>query len=287
MPAETVESAIAWAVAELRAAQVDSPRLAAEVLLGHVLKWDRARIIGHVRDPLGAGPWAEFQLLVRRSARGEPLNYLTGEREFYGLPFLVTPDVLIPRPETETLVERAFGLARSRPGALRFLDVGTGSGCIAISLARQLPEARGWGTDQSRTALAVARENARRHGVEGRLEFVCSDLLECFSQKPSFDFILSNPPYIAADEMADLPHTVRGYEPGVALDGGQAGLEIYARLIPQTACRLTKSGCLLLEIGAGQEREVEKLIRQAGLVLTETILDLQSIPRCLVARKSL
>jgi release factor glutamine methyltransferase len=278
--------AIVWAVAELRAAQVDSPRLAAETLLAHVLKWERARIIGHTHDPLAAGPWAEYQVLVRRSARGEPLHYLTGEREFYGLSFLVTPDVLIPRPETEILVEKAVELAQTRAGVLRFVDVGTGSGCIAVSVAHQLPNACGWATDLSQHALAVARENARRLGVEGRLELVCSDLLECFPAQPSFDFILSNPPYIPDSEMADLPRTVREHEPRAALDGGGSGLEIYRRLIPQAAARLAEGGCLLLEIGAGQAHEVGKLIRQAGLALTETIQDLQSIPRCLVARKS-
>jgi release factor glutamine methyltransferase len=286
MQAETVGSAIVWAVGELRAAQVDSPRLAAEALLAHVLKWERARIIGHTHDPLGAGPWARFQVLVRRSARGEPLHYLTGEREFYGLPFLVTPDVLIPRPETEILVEKAVELAHTRAGALRFVDVGTGSGCIAVSVAHQLPDARGWATDLSQHALAVARENACRLGVEGRLEFVCSDLLECFPAQPLFDFILSNPPYIPGAEMADLPRMIREHEPRQALDGGESGLEVYRRLIPQAACRLAEAGCLLLELGAGQVNEVAKLVSEAGLTLTETLQDLQSIPRCLVARKN-
>lgn len=286
MQAETLGSAIVWAVAKLRAAQVDSPRLAAEVLLGHVLQWDRARILGHVHDPLGARSWEEFQVLVRRSARGEPLHYLTGEREFYGLPFLVTTDVLIPRPETEILVEKAVELAQARAGALRFADVGTGSGCIAVSVAHQLPDARGWATDRSERALAVARKNARCLGVEGRLGFVCSDLLDCFPPQPSFDFILSNPPYISSPGMADLPRTVREYEPRAALDGGESGLDIYARLIPQAACRLAGAGYLLLEIGAGQAHAVEELIGQAGLALTKTIQDLQSIPRCLVARRT-
>ncbi len=285
MQAETVGSAIAWAAAKLRAARVDSPRLAAEVLLGHVLQWDRARILGHVHDPLRARSLEEFQALVCRSAQGEPLHYLTGEREFYGLPFLVTTDVLIPRPETEILVEKAVDLARVRAGALRFADVGTGSGCIAASVARQLPDARGWATDRSERALAVARENSRRLGVEARLGFVCCDLLECFPPKALFDFILSNPPYISGSEMAGLPRTVREYEPRAALDGGESGLDLHSRLVPQAACRLAAAGCLLLEIGAGQAHAVEELIDQAGLALTESIRDLQGIPRCLVARR--
>lgn len=285
MRSETVGSAILWAVGELGGARVDSPRLAAEVLLAHVLKWDRARLLGHANDSLGALPWDEFQALVRRSARGEPLQYLTGEREFFGLPFRVTPDVLIPRPETEILVEKCIELGRAMTAAIRFVDVGTGSGCIAVSVAHRLPDARGWATDCSQRALAIARENACRHGVEGRLGFVCCDLLACFPDQPLFDFILSNPPYVSSSEMADLPCTVGGHEPHLALNGGYYGLDVYSRLIPQAVGRLTAGGCVLLEVGAGQAHEVGKLIIQAGLVLTETIQDLQSIPRCLVARR--
>jgi release factor glutamine methyltransferase len=282
----TIGGALDRAVAELRAAGVESARLVAEVLLAHVLGWGRARLLGHARDSLAAGVRAEFQMLVHRGACGEPLQYLTGEREFYGLPFLVTPEVLIPRPETEFLVEKAVELAGRRADGVRFVDVGTGSGCIAVSVAHRLPAARGWATDISPGALAVARGNARHNGVAGRLGFVCADLMECFPALPIFDFILSNPPYIPDSEMACLPRIVREFEPHLALCGGQAGLEFYRRLIPQAALRLAAPGWLLMEIGAGQARAVENLVAQAGLTLTGTILDLQSIPRCLVARRN-
>jgi len=285
MPTETVGSAILRAVAELREARVDSPRLTAEVLLAHVLGWERTRVLGHVGDDLDAGAQSQLQALVRRSAAGEPLHYLTGEREFYGLSFRVTPAVLIPRPETEILVEKALELARPRAGSLRFVDVGTGSGCIAVSLAHELPRALGWATDVSQSALAIARQNARRAGVGGRVEFICCDLLECFPARPHFDLILSNPPYISGAEMGELPRMVRDHEPNQALCGGLSGIEAYIRLIPQAAQRLAAAGCLLLEIGAGQAAEISEIVRDAGLTLTETIQDLQSIPRCLVAQR--
>jgi release factor glutamine methyltransferase len=285
MPPETVGSAIARAVSELQAACVDAPRLTAEVLLAHVLGWERTRVLGHMRDDLDPDFQAQFQALVRRCAAGEPLHYLTGEREFYGLSFQVTPAVLIPRPETEILVEKAVELARTRAGSLRFVDVGTGSGCIAISLAHELPGALGWATDVSQSALVIAKQNARRAGVGDRVRFICCDLLECFPARPYFDFILSNPPYVSRAEMEALPRLVREHEPNGALYGGASGFEAYRRLLPQAAQRLAAAGCLLLEIGAGQAAEIAKIVREAGLTLTETIQDLQSIPRCLVARR--
>jgi release factor glutamine methyltransferase len=283
VPPESVGAAIVRAVGDLREARVDSPRMTAEVLLAHVLGWERTRVLGHSRDDLDSAFLAQFQALVRRRAAGEPLHYLTGEREFYGLSFHVTPSVLIPRPETEILVEKAVALARKRTGGLRFVDVGTGSGCIAVSLAHELPEARGWATDVSARALTLARQNARRAGIGERVGFICCDLLDCFPAQPYFDLILSNPPYVSSAEMEVLPRMVRDHEPNKALDGGVSGIEAYARLIPQAARRLTATGQLLLEIGAGQAADIAKIIGEAGLILTETILDLQSIPRCLVA----
>jgi release factor glutamine methyltransferase len=269
---------------EFRAAGVDAPRLTAEVLLAHVLGWDRARVIAHLHDPLAAAARKRFRALVGRRAAGEPLQYLTGQQEFYGLLFRVTPAVLIPRPETEILVERALALARPRGAPVRFADVGTGSGCIAIAVARELPCATGCATDISAGALAVARENALRLGVRGRVAFVRGDLLACFPARPVFDLILSNPPYVAGTDLAGLPGLVRDHEPHTALLGGESGLEMYRRLILQAAARLANAGHLLLEVGDGQARAVASLIRQAGLVLEEIVEDLQGIPRCLVAR---
>ena len=281
----TVGAALSWATEEFRRAKVDSPRLTAEVLLAHILSWERARLIGHIYDPLAAGAWEKFRTLARHCAAGEPLHYLTGEREFYGLPFRVTPAVLITRPETEILVEHAVEWVRRRGGGVRFVDVGTGSGCIAISVARELPGARGWATDISREALVLARENADRLGAAARIGFVCCDLLDCFPARPLFDLILSNPPYISGADVPELPRVVREHEPHQALFGGDSGLEASRRLIPQAAARLAAGGCLLLEVGAGQASEAAELIKRADLTVTLTIKDLQSIPRCLVAQR--
>ena len=283
---DTIWSALNRAGDEFRAAGVDAPRLTAEVLLAHVLGWERARIIAHLHDPLVAAAWEKFRLVARRRASGEPLQYLTGQQEFYGLSFRVTPAVLIPRPETEILVEKALTLTRRSRNPVHFVDVGTGSGCIAISVAHELPAATGRATDISAGALAIAHENAQRLGVHGRVAFVRSDLLECFPPRPLFDLILSNPPYVAGADVESLPGLVRNHEPHTALLGGESGLETYRRLIPQAAARLAAPGHLLLEVGAGQARDVAELIRQAGLVLDEIVEDLQGIPRCIIGRRS-
>jgi release factor glutamine methyltransferase len=275
-----------WAAAEFRRAGVDAPRLAAEVLLAHVLGWERSRAIAHHPDALDEARWEEFRIAVRRHAAGEPLQYVTGEREFWGLSFRVTPAVLIPRPETEILVEKALELARTRGGGVRFADVGTGSGCIAVSVAHELAAARGLATDISPAALEVAQENARRAGVGARIAFICCDLLSCFPARPYFDMILSNPPYIPDGDMAGLSGIVREHEPYLALSGGDSGIEAYRRLIPQAAARLQPGGWLLLEIGAGQADAVGALLRKQDWLSGETMRDLQGIPRCLVARRA-
>jgi release factor glutamine methyltransferase len=282
---DTIWTALNRAGDEFRAAGVDAPRLTAEVLLAHVLGWERARILAHLHDPLATAAREHFRVLARRRAGGEPLQYLTGRQEFYGLSFHVTPAVLIPRPETEILVEKALTLTRQRKGPVHFVDVGTGSGCIAIAVAHELPAATGRAIDISADALAVAQENARRLGVQGRVAFVRSDLLACFPRRPLFDLILSNPPYVAGADLAILPGLVRNHEPLTALLGGESGLETYRRLIRQAATRLAAPGHLLLEVGDGQAGDVAALIRQAGLVLDEIVKDLQGIPRCIVARK--
>ena len=267
----TIAGALRWAAGILGSERVDSPRLAAEVLLAHVLQWRRSQLIGHASDALSEGAWAHYEELVRRHAAGEPVQYLTGEREFYGLALRVTPAVLIPRPETEILVEEAVGLARALPGNVRFADVGTGSGCIAIALAHEVAGARGWATDLSNAALGLARENARLLGVEAKVDFVCCDLLEGFPPRPLFHLILSNPPYICGADLAGLAPGVRDHEPRLALFGGESGIDAYRRLIPQAAARLLAGGRLLLEIGAGQEAAIRELVTRHGLVFERAL----------------
>ncbi len=207
-------------------------------------------------------------------------------REFFGLPFLVTPAVLIPRPETEVLVEKALLLARGLKAArIGFVDVGAGSGCIAVSFAHQEPRARGWAADISLEALEVAHENAGRNSVLDRLGFVCGDLLTCFRPLQHFDFILSNPPYVAGRDAETLPAEVRDHEPETALFSGDSGMDVYSRLIPQAAGRLVGGGYLLLEVGAGMAEAVSVLAAQEGLYVESVEKDLQGIPRCVVARR--
>ncbi len=282
----TVASARAWAIEELKHSHTESPALTADILLGFVLGWDRVRILSHPEQIIREAMLADFQDMVKRRAGGEPLQYLTQEREFYGLVFRVTPDVLIPRPETELMVEKAVELIGNSPNSkARFLDVGTGSGCIAISLAHEVPSAIGWAVDLSPTALLVARENAVQNRVAERILLVHADLLECFRSKQFFDIILCNPPYIPLEEYDNLPSEVRDHEPHNALFGGETGFEVYDRLIPEVSFRLAAGGSILLEVGAAQAGRVEKLIEKAGLHLELTVNDLQGIPRCLVGRK--
>jgi release factor glutamine methyltransferase len=226
----------------------ESSRRDAEVLLMHNIGQSRAWLIAHADELLPEAAAASYRQLVERRFRGEPIQYITGETEFYGLPFHVTPAVLIPRPETEHLVEKAIELAArfKRP---RIVDIGTGSGAIAVALAGKLPYAAITAIDLSADALAIAQENAERNGV--RLRFLKGDLLSPASGEP-FDIIVSNPPYVPAVDRDSLAVEVREHEPALALFAGDDGLEIYRRLIPAAFSALVSGGFLALEIGYGQ-----------------------------------
>jgi release factor glutamine methyltransferase len=282
----TVTSARSWALDVLKRAGVDSPALTADLLLGFALGWDRVRVLSHAEQQVPDDAWTRLHSLILRRANGEPLQHLTGEQEFYGLAFQVTPEVLIPRPETEILVEQALDLIRHNSSSdIRFADIGTGSGCIAVSIAHERRSSTGWAVDMSAAALKIAHKNAHRHGVAERILFVQSNLLDCFPHKPCLDFVLCNPPYVALDECDSLPSEVRDHEPHEALFGGASGLEVYQRLVPEVSSRLSAGGYLLLEIGAGQAQPVGQLVESAGLCLQTIINDLQGIPRCLVGRR--
>ena len=219
---------------------------------------------------------------MERRVEGEPIQYITGVQEFYGLALAVTPAVLIPRPETELLVEAVLGRL-PRAGVLRVADVGTGSGAIAIALAWHLAEARVVAIDCSAEALVVARRNAAAHGVEERIEFVEGDLLGGLAAGAPLDAVVSNPPYIPEDDRAGLERQVREFEPGLALFAGQDGMAMYDRLLPQAWARLQPGGLLALEIGAGQREAVaRRLGAWAGVQFLE---DLRGIPRTVLARR--
>lgn len=211
----------------------------------HVMEASRAGLLAHPERSLTPAQMSRYKELVDERVSGYPLPHLTGEVEFYGLDFAVTPEVLIPRPDSEVLVDLA--LAR---GPTTVVDVGTGSGCIAIALAAHLPEAVVYAIDISPPALAVARDNAERHGLDGRIQFIAGDLLD---RRPGpVDLIVSNPPYVSADEWAMLPPSIRDHEPRLALDGGPDGLEVIRRLLSQSQGLLNPGGALLIEIGASQ-----------------------------------
>ena len=247
-------------------ASTDVPRLEAELLLAHVLGLSRAELYAHPERPLPPHQLHSYRSLVDRRARGEPLPHLTGHIEFYGLDFAVDSRVLIPRPETETLVDLALPLVscvRPGPGKDRRLliaDVGTGSGCVAIALAVHAPQSFVYALDLSPEALSVARANAKRHRVADRITLLQSDLLTSLPEP--VDLVVSNPPYIADDEWPVLPREVREYEPRLALHGGFDGKDIMRRLLRQTPAHLRPGGALLLEIGATQGAAVTSLARQ-------------------------
>jgi release factor glutamine methyltransferase len=224
------------------------------MLLAHVLDTSRATLVAHPERTLTNNQLTNYQTLVRRRASGYPLPYLTGSVEFYSLTFEVTPEVLIPRPETETLVDLA--LAR-RPETV--VDVGTGSGCIAVALAMHLPQATVHAIELSPATLAVARRNAERHGVADRVDLMVGDVL---SPRPGpADLIVSNPPYIATGDCASLPTSIRDHEPRLALDGGPDGLAIVRRLLAQAPAVLKSGGAILIEIGADQGEAASRLAR--------------------------
>jgi release factor glutamine methyltransferase len=237
-----------------------SPALDARLLLEHVLDRNHAALVAHDDEVLPADALDAYRRLLDRAAAGEPIPYLTGRAPFLGLEFAVSPDVLIPRPETEGLVEYAIDWARRRGDPIRAVDVGAGSGCIAVSLAHYLPEADVCAVDISAGALAVARANAARH-APGRVAFIQGSLLE--SLAPRFDLILSNPPYVAEDEWTELPIGVKSYEPALALYGGGDGLDVIRALLPQAAGHLRPGGLCLLEIGWRHGEAAAALARAA------------------------
>jgi release factor glutamine methyltransferase len=268
-----------------------------ETLLLHVLKkvapktnldTNLAWLIAHDGEPLAADAAATFCDLIERRLAGEPMQYITGEAEFYGLPFHVNRDVLIPRPETERLVEKAIALAQrlrlTWAPYPRIVDVGTGSGAIAVALAHALPFADITATEISPAALAVAKANAARNGVADRVRFLEEDLLEQVAAG-SFDIVISNPPYVPESDRAILDVEVRDYEPAQALFAGEDGLAIYLRLIPAAFGALVSGGFVALEIGYGQQEAIHALLASAGFSGIEFTEDLQKIPRVVVARR--
>jgi len=278
-------------VARLAAAGVAGAPLDAELLLGHALGLTREQLLVSSSLPLSEAQVRLYaELLSRRIAR-EPIAYILGRQEFWSLEFQVTPDVLIPRPETERLVEVAVELARDFPGAppSKILDVGTGSGVIAICLAKELPTSSIWASDVSAPALSVAQSNASRHQVEERIHFLQGDLFAPVRDAAArFDLIVANPPYIRSAEIDRLEPEIRGWEPRGALDGGIDGLDFYRQIAAQAYLYLTPHGAVFLEIGADLASQVKSLfLDAAGYADMEIFCDCANRDRVVVARKSL
>jgi len=298
-----IRTALKQGMADLRAAEVSSHTLAAEVLLMHALGRDRAWMYSHHEEILDPATTQKYFQLIGRRAAGQPTQYLTGHQEFWGLDFEVTPAVLIPRPETEHVMEVALarlgerglkihmdtGLPRE---TLHVADVGTGSGCLAVALAYELPHAEIIATDSSTAALEIARRNAARNEVADRIRFIEADLLALpgneRTPEPFFDLIVSNPPYIADSDAASLQREVRDHEPHAALFAGPTGTEIYERLVAEARDQLRDRGILVLELGYSSAEPVRAMFDATSTAWTNVsiTMDLAGIPRILAAERA-
>jgi release factor glutamine methyltransferase len=285
-----LKDALTSAIDRLAAAHVGSPRMNAELLLMFTLGCDRAYLFAHPERELTAEEQTRYQEALNQRMHGMPAQYITGHQEFWGMDFIVTPAVLIPRPETEHVVETVLMLSKESNHGGRapshghcIVDVGTGSGCIALALARELPQAEIHATDISSAALEIARANASRHQLENRVHFYETDLLQ--DLKPgTFDFVVSNPPYVGESEEDQVQLEVRKFEPRTAVFAGPTGLEVIERLIPQARTTLKPGGWLVMEISGTIADGVKRLL--SGWQQVHITNDLQGIPRVASAQTS-
>ncbi len=284
----TILKLLEWSTPYLQNKGVSSARLDAELMLAHTLGLSRVQLYTQFDRPLTELELQQYKTFFKRRSEREPLAYILGKKEFYSLEFEVSPAVLIPRPETELLVEKAIQLLKNPPsplsnggtGKLKILDLGTGSGCIAISIAKHLPQAQLTAIDLSETALKIAQSNAKRHGLEHQIIFLREDILSpTFKiQNSEFDAILSNPPYIPEADFLKLEPELK-FEPSQALIGGKTGLDFYENLFPWVKKHLKASGFALFEIGFNQAEEVEKIATNTGFQKVNILRDYADHPR--------
>ncbi|MBI3001848.1 MAG: peptide chain release factor N(5)-glutamine methyltransferase [Deltaproteobacteria bacterium] len=262
----TVRTALREGAEFLAGLGVPGARLDVEVLLCRVLGCGREKLYVAFESILGAGAMKQFHSLLRRRAQREPISYITGHREFWSLDFDVTPQVLVPRPETELLVEVTLGILAKKGSPARILEIGTGSGAISVSLATERTDAEIWATDLSGSALEVARINARRHKVEKQIHFLQGDLFAPLGKRGFgfFGLVVSNPPYVPSAEIERLAREIHHWEPRLALDGGADGLDCYRRILGEAHRYLTEPGFLVLEIGAESGAQVSPLVEATG-----------------------
>ena len=292
---------IQWTTEYLKGKGIENPRLDSEVLLSHLLKLDRVGLYLNYDRLLSKEELSSFREMVKRRGGREPLQYITGHQEFWSLDFKVTPDVLIPRPETEILVEEAIkvvsgqGSGASESRSPIILDLCTGSGCIAVSLAKEFENAVVYAVDISDAALKVARENSERHGVKDRVTFLSGDLYKAFENRPPitdhrpllFDLVVSNPPYVKSEDIPNIQPEVRDYEPRMAVDGGPEGLDFYKRIVSGAPAHLLSGGWLMVEVGEGQAATVSEMMKNTGSFESiSTAKDLAGIDRVVKGKKS-
>ena len=277
-------AALGTATAELRAAGIDAPRRDARLLMQHALGLSPEALLADDRLPLGEDEARRLTALVHRRAAREPIAYLTGRREFWSLEFAVDRSALVPRPESETLVEAVLDRAPRLPAHPRLLDLGTGTGCLLVALLSELPGAVGLGIDVSASAASLARANARRHSLGERASFAVADWGAALAAR--FDVVVSNPPYVATPELVSLAPEIARHEPRTALAGGADGYECYRRLAPQIARLLASGGLAAIELGAGMADEVRSLFAASGLLEIGRRRDLSGIERCALFARS-
>jgi release factor glutamine methyltransferase len=281
----TVARLLDWTAKFLSEKGSESPRLDTEVLLAHALACKRIELYTRHDEEVADERRQLFKALIRQRVEGCPVAYLVGRKEFYSLELEVSRAVLIPRPDTETVVDECLRLARTMTGPT-VLDIGTGSGCLAVAVAKYCKHARVTAVDVSEESLPVAARNAAKHGVSDRIRFLQGDLFASLPADEQFDFVLSNPPYIPHDDIAGLAAGVRDYEPHQALDGGRDGLELFGRLVAEAPRWIKPDGHLLVEIGAPQEKAAREGIQaQPGFDLAKTVYDSAGHPRVLRARR--
>ena len=285
----TIFEAINKAATTLSTAGIANARPDAEVLLSHIIRKDRVWLITHRDDVLDDKNRRDFDGAIQRRSKREPLQYIIGNQEFWGLEFKVTPDVLIPRPETELIVESVIAIIQDRNKPVRIIDLCTGSGCIAVSLAKELAFAHVIATDASDKALAVARENTRDHGVADRIRYLEGDLFEPLKEldiRGQIDIIVSNPPYVRESDLPALQSEVKDYEPLMALIAGPEGTEMAQRIIKHATAYLKKNGALIMEMGLGQAGTLTRMVEATGAYgKPEVLKDLAGIERVIVAEK--
>jgi len=285
----TIQKLLNWVTEYLTGKRIDSPRLSAELLLSNVLNMKRIELYMYFDKPVKKEQLDILHNLVKRAGQDEPIAYLTGKTEFYSIELNITPDCLIPRPETELLVERAVEFLRKRCGRQSVLDLCTGCGCIAIAIAKNFADADIIATDISDTALKAAAENIEKHRLKDRIKLFCGDLFDPIVpglDAAKFDLIVCNPPYVSASEFEKLDKNVKDYEPKIALFAGADGLDIYRRIIEGIDTFLKPDAALMLEIGYSQGQAVKELLEQAGCFAKVTIeKDFHNNDRIAIARK--